>query len=115
MVHQPPDFTTTVDIDGRSAEAAKAYLELGWTRGITRQSLLSSLLLALLTSGCVAAYSPAPLPATHPANPVAPEAPLPPPSQAFRGESLSPTPTEEAPAHGPHAGHSAMQGMHGGD
>lgn len=73
-----------------------------------------ALFATLIVSGCTAPYVSAPLPVTHPASPTAPEAPSPPPSQAFTTESLSPTPKEEMPMQNPHAGHSAMQGMHGG-
>lgn len=66
----------------------------------------------LVVSGCATAYAPAPLPANHPANPAASEAPPPPPSHAFKGESLPPAPVEEAPADGPHSGHGAMHGGH---
>ncbi|MGE0823506.1 MAG: hypothetical protein AB7G75_30660 [Candidatus Binatia bacterium] len=65
----------------------------------------------LLASGCVAAYSPAPLPTNHPANPAASETPPSPPSQAFTPESLL-TPTEEASVHSPHAGHGMRHGGH---
>jgi hypothetical protein len=73
---------------------------------------LSSLIVAILVSGCAATYAPAPLPATHPASPAAPEAPPPPPSQAFRSESIQLPPAEEEPAQGSHAGHGAMHGGH---
>lgn len=69
-------------------------------------------LATMFLSGCTTAYMPAPLLATHPANPAAPEAPPPPPSQAFTGESLPPAPVEETPTQRPHSGHSAMHGGH---
>ena len=79
-----------------------------------RDFLRSSLMIAaVLVSGCASAYSPAPLPANHPASPAALEAPPPPPSQAFKGESVPPAPVEEAPTQRPQAGHGAMQGMQG--
>lgn len=74
------------------------------------RSVFSSILVPLFVSGCMAAYVPAPLPLTHPANPTAPEVPPSPSSHAFMSEHLSPTPREEMPAQGPHAGHSAMSG-----
>ena len=72
------------------------------------------LFITLVISGCAAPYVPAPLPVTHPASPTATEAPVPPPSQVFASENRPPTPVEEMPLQNPHAGHSAMQGMHGG-
>lgn len=103
---------TRRSIDGNLVETAKAYLELGRTRGATLQGPFLFLLVALLVSGCAAAYSPAPLPTHHPANPAAPEVPPPPPSQAFHTEGVPPTSVEEAPMQGPHAGHGRMHGGH---
>jgi hypothetical protein len=114
MNQKTSDFTTTRCIDGLSVEAADGGLKSGRARGATMRGILSSLMAALLLSGCAAAYAPAPLLATHPASPAAPEAPPPPPSQAFSSESLLPAPAGEAPVHGPHVGHTAMQGMHRG-
>lgn len=79
-----------------------------------RRGFRFAVVATLVISSCAAPYVPAPLSVTHPASPTAPEAPSPPPSQAFTTESLSPTPKEEMPMQNPHAGHSAMQGMHGG-
>ena len=79
-----------------------------------RRGFRFALFVTLIISGCAAPYVSAPLPVTHPASPTAPEAPSPPPSQAFTTESISPTSTEEMPMQNPHAGHSSMQGMHGG-
>jgi hypothetical protein len=79
-----------------------------------RHGPLLALVATLIVSGCAAPYVSAPLPVTHPASPTAPEAPAPPPSQVFTTERLSPTPKEEKLKQNPHAGHSAMQGMHGG-
>lgn len=111
MNQKTSDFTTDLCIDGHSVEAADGGLKSGRARGATLRGILFSLMAALLVSGCAAAYAPAPLPTNHPASPAAPEAP-PPPSQAFRGESILPAPAEEAPAQGPHAGHAAMHGGH---
>lgn len=107
-------FTTTLCIDGHSVAAPAGCLESRRARGATLRGVLSSLIVALLVSGCAAAYTPAPLSVNHPASPAAPEAPPPPPSQAFSSESLLPAPAAEAATQGPHAGHGAMQGMHGG-
>ena len=79
-----------------------------------RRGFLFALFATMVISGCAAPYVSAPLPVTHPASPTAPEAPSPPPSQAFTTKNFSPTPREEMPSQSPHAGHSAMQGMHGG-
>jgi len=76
------------------------------------RAIVSSLIAALLVNGCAAAYVPAPLPVNHPASPATSEAPPPPPSQAFRDESILSAPTEEMPVQGPHSGHGAMQGGH---
>jgi hypothetical protein len=97
-------------IDEDSVEAVKVYLESGRARGATLRGIFLSLLVALLVSGCTAAYSPALLPTNHPASPAAPEAPPPPPSQAFRSEGAAPT--EEAPLQGPHAKHGMLHGGH---
>ncbi|MGH7425768.1 MAG: hypothetical protein ACREJP_06340 [Candidatus Methylomirabilales bacterium] len=110
MIQKTSDLKTNLFIDGNCVEAAGGRLESSRARGATLRGILSALIAAILVSGCAAAYSPAPLPADHPASPAAPEAPLPPPSQAFRGESVPPAPAEEAPAQGPHAGHGAMDG-----
>lgn len=85
-------------------------LESDRTRGAITADLLSFLLVALLISGCAAAYSPTPLSTNHPANPAAPEAPPPPPSQAFYSESILPAPVEEAPMQGSHVTHGAKHG-----
>lgn len=74
--------------------------------------VLSSLIAAVLLSGCAAAYTPVPLPALHPASPAAPEAPLPPPSQAFSGEAILPAPLEEVSARGSPVGHDPRHGGH---
>lgn len=79
-----------------------------------KRGIFFTLLATLIVSGCAAPYVSAPLPVHHPANPKAPEAPSPPPSQAFTTENFSQTPKEEMPGQNPHAGHSAVQGMHGG-
>jgi hypothetical protein len=76
------------------------------------RNLFSFLVIAILVSGCTAAYVPTPLSANHPASPSAPEAPPPPPSQAFKDASIPPTPIEKAPAQGPHSGYGAMHGGH---
>jgi len=112
MNQKPSDFTTTLCIDENSVETSREGLESGRARGVTLRGLLSSLIAALLVSGCAAAYVPAPLPTNHPASPAAPEAPPPPPSQAFRAESILPAPVEEMPTQGPQAGHGAMHGGH---
>jgi hypothetical protein len=78
------------------------------------RGFLFAWLATTFVSGCTAPYVSAPLPVTHPASPTATEAPVPPPSQAFASENRSPTPVEEMPLQNPHAGHSAMQGMHRG-
>jgi len=97
---------------GPTVAAAAGCLELGRAKGATMRGIISSLIAAILVSGCVAAYSPVPLPVNHPASPAAPEAPPPPPSQAFRDENILPAPAAEAPAQGPHAGHGTMHGDH---
>ena len=51
--------------------------------------------LALLCAGCTTTPALAPLPASHPASPLAAEAPLPPASRALAGE----------PGAGEHKGH----------
>lgn len=111
MIQKTSDFKTNLFIDGNYLEAAGGRLESSQARGATLRGI-SSLIAAILVSGCAAAYSPAPLPANHPASPAAPEAPPPPPSQAFRGESVPPAPAEEAPARGPRSEHGAMPGGH---
>ena len=108
MIQETSDFKTNLFIDGKYVEAAGGRLESSRARGATLRGIISSLIAAILVSGCAAAYSPVPLPADHPASPGAREAPPPPPSQAFSGESVPPAPKEEAPAKGPHSGHSAM-------
>jgi hypothetical protein len=110
MISKPANCKIRRFIDEDSVEAVKVYLESDRPRGALTPSLLSSLFAAFLVSGCAAAYSPAPLPTNHPANPAASEAPPPPPSHAFRGESLPPAPAEEAQAHGPHVKHGATHG-----
>jgi hypothetical protein len=112
MNQKTSDFQTNLFSGGNSVAAATGRLESGRARGAPLRDFLSSLIVAILVSGCTAAYAPAPLPANHPASPAAPEAPPPPPSQAFRDESIVPAPAEEMPAQGPHAGHSAMHGGH---
>jgi len=112
MLQKTTELKTHLFIAGNDVEAAEGRLESGRTRRATIRGLLSSLIAAVLVSGCVASYVPAPLPVNHPASPVAPEAPPPPPSQAFRDESILSVPTEEMPAPGPHSGHGAMQGGH---
>ena len=77
-----------------------------------RRSFLFALFATLVVSGCAASYVSAPLPVHHPANPTAPEAPSSPPSQAFKSESISPTPEEKMPMPNPHVGHGAMHGGH---
>ena len=84
MIQKTSDFKTKLFIDGKYVEAAGGRLESSPARGATLRGI-SSLIAAIVVSGCAAAYSPAPLPADHPANPAAPEAPPPPPSQALRG------------------------------
>lgn len=78
-------------------------------RGTTLRDIISPLIAAILVSGCTAAYSPAPLPTNHPANPAAPEASPPPPSQALKE---TPTPTDETPGQALHSEHGAMHGDH---
>lgn len=112
MISKRCAVTTNLFIDGNDVKAADRRLASSRARGATIRGLLSSLIAALLVSGCVAAYAPAPLPINHPANPAAPEAPPPPPSAAFKDEGLLPAPAEEAPAQGPHSGHGAMRGGH---
>lgn len=112
MIPKTADFTTNLFIDGSSVEAAKRHLESDRVKGVTLRGLLSSAIAAMLVSGCAAAYAPAPLPVHHPANPAALEAPPPPPSQAFRDESLLPAPAAEASVQESHAGHGAMHGGH---
>ncbi len=111
MIQKTCDCKTKLFIDGTCVEAAGGRLESG-PRGATLRGIISSLFAAILVTGCAAAYSPAPLPANHPANPAAPEAPPPPPSQAFKVESVPRAPTEQAPAQGPHSGHGAIHGGH---
>ncbi len=82
------------------------------TRGATLRGVCLSFLVALLISGCTAGYPPEPLPVNHPANPAAPEAPLPPPSQAFRDKSIPSSPTEETSMLAPPASHSMAHGGH---
>jgi hypothetical protein len=112
MIPKTADCKTTLFIDGNSVGAAEGPLESGRARGATMRGVRSSLIAAVLVSGCATAYSPAPLPVNHPASPAAPEAPPPPPSQAFSGESIAPAPMEEMPAQGRHAEHGAMHGGH---
>ncbi|MGE0682466.1 MAG: hypothetical protein AB7P69_16400, partial [Candidatus Binatia bacterium] len=69
-------------------------------------------LAALLISGCAAAYSPAPLPTNHPANPAAPETPPPPPSQVLRNEGGPLASTEEASIEAPHVRQDMKHGGH---
>ncbi len=83
--HKTCHFQSNLFIDRKYAEAGER-LESSRVSGATRRAIISSLIAAiLLITGCAAAYSPAPLPANHPASPAAPEAPPPPPAQAFRG------------------------------
>lgn len=110
MIQERFAVTTNLVLDENPMEAAEGGLESGRAGGATMRGLFSSLIAAILVSGCAAAYAPAPLPVTHPANPAAPEAPPPPPSQAFRSENVLPTPAEEEPVQGPHTGHGAMHG-----
>jgi len=112
VIQKTFDRKANLCIDGTYVEAAGGRLESSRARGAPLRGILSALIAAILASGCAAVYSPAPLPANHPANPAAPEAPPPPPSQAFRGESVPPAPTEEAPAKGAHSGHGAMHRGH---
>ena len=112
MIQKTSDLKTKLFIDGTYVDAAGGRLESSRARKATRRGITSSLIAAILVSGCAVAYSPAPLPANHPASPAAPEAPPPPPSQVFRGESIPLAPTEDAPARGPHSGHGAMHGGH---
>ena len=112
MIQKTFDFKTNLFIDGTYVEAAGGRPGSGRARGATLRGIISSLIAAILASGCVAAYSPVPLPANHPASPAAPEAPPPPPSQAFREESVPPAPAEEAPAQRPHSGHGATHAGH---
>ena len=78
-----------------------------------RTKLLHFCMFAIfVVSGCATAYIPPPLPANHPANPTAPEAPLPPPSQAFHEESSLSVSTEAAPRQESHAGHEMRHGGH---
>jgi hypothetical protein len=114
MTPQIAGVTTNLVVDGGGKEAATRRLDLGGAKATFLRTLFLSLSVALLVSSCAAAYVPAPLPVNHPASPAAPEAPPPPPSQAFSDGSVLPAPAEEMPAQGPHAGHGAMQGMHGG-
>ncbi|MCI0657519.1 MAG: hypothetical protein L0170_10680 [Acidobacteria bacterium] len=111
MIQKTSDFKTNLFIHGTYVEAPGGRLQSGRARGATLRGI-SSLIAGILVSGCAAAYSPAPLPANHPASPAAPEAPPPPPSQAFREESVPPAPAGEAPAQGPHSGHGAIPGGH---
>jgi hypothetical protein len=84
MMQKTPDCKTILFLDGNSVEAAEGHPESGRAlRGATGRGLLSPLIVAILVSGCAAAYAPAPLPVNHPASPAAPEAPPPPPSHAL--------------------------------
>lgn len=112
MIAKTAAYKTRRFIDENAVEDVKIYLESDGTKGTTLQGLFLSLLAAFLVTGCVVAYSPAPLPTNHPANPAAPEAPPPPPSQVFHSESILPAPAEEAPTHGPHARHGMRHGGH---
>lgn len=99
MSYEILDLQTNLCIDKNSGQ-------------LVRGGILSSLIAAIVVSGCAAAYTPAPLPLLHPASPTAPEAPLPQPSQAFSGGSIWPAPAEEVSASGPHAGHDTRHGGH---
>lgn len=112
MIHKTSDLQTNLFIDRNSGHAVRGRLEWGRARGPTMHGSLSSLIAAILVSGCATAYAPAPLPATHPANPAASEAPPSPPSPAFKDERILPAPAAGAPAQGPHAGHGTMHGGH---
>ncbi|MBI3757062.1 MAG: hypothetical protein HY267_03705 [Deltaproteobacteria bacterium] len=112
MIQKTSNLQTNLFIHKNCTKAAGKRLESGRTRGATLRGIDLSLLVALLISGCTAAYSPAPLPINHPANPAAPEAPPPLSSQALRGESIPPVSTEEAPVQDPHASHSMGHGGH---
>jgi hypothetical protein len=81
------------------------------------RGIVSFLVVAVVAGGCTTAYSPTPLPTNHPANPVAPETPPPPPSFVFqaskldeKAENVRPARAKERP--GPHSGHGAEQGGH---
>lgn len=70
---------------------------------------LKPLLGLLLLSGCAGEPFRLAVPEHHPANPVAPEAPLPPPSSALAEEGPAPEPAaEEAAPMGGHGGHGGM-------
>jgi hypothetical protein len=112
VIQKTCGLKTNLFIDKTYVEAAGERLESGRARGATRRGIISPLIAAILVSGCAAAYSPAPLPANHPASPAAPEAPPPPPSQAFRGEGVPPAPAEETAAPGPYSGDGATHGGH---
>lgn len=112
MISKPANCKIRRFIDENSVAAVKVYLESDRTRGANLRDMLLPLLVAFLVSGCATAYSPAPLPAHHPANPAAPEASPSPPSQAFSEESILATPAQEAPVHLPRSGHEAMHGGH---
>jgi hypothetical protein len=110
MLANIADFKANVFINGNSVEAAEGRLASGGVRGTPTRGAVSAVVAAILVSGCAAAYAPAPLPVSHPASPAALEAPPPPPSQAFRDESLLSVPAEEVPAPGLHSGHGTMPG-----
>jgi hypothetical protein len=112
MILKMSDLQTNLFLDGNSEEAVKQHVQSGRTGRVAMRDLLSSLFAAFLVSGCAAGYSPAPLPANHPANPAASEAPPPPPSQAFRAENLQADLAEEALVQAPHAGQSMGHGGH---
>ena len=66
--------------------------------------------LAMFLGGCAAPYVAPPLPAEHPASPLAAESPPPPPSTVLSAESFLPQPPSGAREGGAHAGH---HGHHG--
>jgi hypothetical protein len=88
---------------------ARGGLESGQEKRVSLQRRYSYLIAALMLSGCVAAYSAAPLPTHHPANPAAPEAPPPPASQVFSRDHVQPV-SEEMQTHDSDVGQSALHG-----
>ena len=112
MILKTSHLKTNPIVDENAVKTARRYLESDRTRGATLRGIFLFLLVVFLVSGCVAVYSPAPLPVNHPANPAASEAPPPPPSQAFYSENILPPPAEETLMQGSHVTHGAKHGGH---